>query len=205
MVSIPGVPNLARVINFATSQLLTRDTVNNWGGSRLTPQWGLYYNGSPVIVADTVVAFGFRREWNISNYPIERGGFESFNRVDLPYAGRLQFAAGTMKMRQALLSSLAAATADGNLTKYDVVTPEIVYPSVNIQGYDYDRKAMSGVGLLMIDVTVVEVREQNNGSAKSKSPAGEPMKPGGNVQPEEVPLPRPNPLRATEAPSFTVT
>lgn len=194
--NIPGVPNLLVPLDLSPVSLMIGDTVTNWGGSRLTPQWGLYNAGAPVIVADTVIAFGFRREWNISNYPIERGGFESFNRVDLPFAGRLQFAAGTMAARQALLSSLAAASADGNLTKYDVVTPEVIYPSINIQSYDYDRKAASGVGLLMIEVTLVEIREQNRGGAASKSPAGESTTPGGNVQPSDVPLPTPDP-RAT--------
>lgn len=205
MVAIPGVPSLAIPLDLTPVRLLTGDTVGNWGGSRLTPQWGLYSFGAPVIVADTVTAFGFRREWNISNYPIERGGFESFNRVDLPYAGRLQYVAGTMAIRQALLASLEAATADGNLTKYDVVSPEIIYPSVNIQSYDYDRKAASGVGLLMIEVTVVQVREQNSGGTSSKSPAGETTKPGGNVQPSDVPIPTPNPLRTGASQTFLVT
>lgn len=189
-----GVPPLASYAPYAPSPLLTTDTVVGYGGVSLAPQWGLYYNGVPVVIAESVIAFGFRAGWNISNYPIERGGFESYNRVVQPFSCRLQFAAGSsMQARQALLRSLEVATAPGNLTKYDVVTPELVYPRLNIDTYDYDRKAMSGAGLLLVDVKMVEIREQNSGGFDFKSPSGAPTTRDGNVQPSDVPIPTPDP------------
>lgn len=204
-IDVPHVPGVPDLIAYATGgfeeDLMTEDTVEGWG-TKLTPVWGLYKGGVPVIFSEAVVAFSHRREWNISNYPIERGGFESYNRVNQPFMCRLQFAAGSdMAARQALLNSLAVATADGNLTKYDVVTPEVIYSSVNVQSFDYDRKAMSGAKLLLIDVTVVEIREQNAPAADSKSPAGVSTAPGGNVQSQDVPQTAPAPAD----PNFAVT
>jgi hypothetical protein len=39
-----------------------------------------------------------------------------------------------------------------------VVTPETVYPSCNVEHYDYTRKADAGLGILVIDVWLVEIR-----------------------------------------------
>jgi hypothetical protein len=85
--------------------------------------------------------------------------------------------------RQALLRSLDAATADGNLTKYDVVTPEVVYSGVNIDHIDYDRKAAHGLGILIVDVMVQQIREQNNPAQNGKVPSANAPVSDGNVQP----------------------
>jgi hypothetical protein len=50
---------------------------------------------------------------------------------------------------------------------------------------------------------VQEIREQATGSQESKEPSGASLKTGGTVQPTDVPLPAPNPLRAQ--PEFAVT
>src|SRR6185503_20084003 len=122
-------------------------------GAGLQPAWGLYSNGQAVIIAESVVSFGFKVDWAISTYPIERGGFESYDRVATPFLAHVQFAAGSTKeKRLALLESLGQASADGNMTKYDVFTPEVIYTSVSIQHFDYDRKAAEGANLLKIDV-----------------------------------------------------
>ncbi len=200
----PGVPPLSSYSAGAPDELMIADTITGYG-SGLVPQWGLYKDGEPAIVWESVLAFGFRASWAISKYPIERGGFETYDRVTQPFEPRLQFASGTNSAaRQALLASLDAASADANMTKYDVVTPDVVYSSVSIEHVDYDRKAASGANLLMIDVWLQEVREQNtNSGADVKSPSAATSQDGGTVQPSDVPLPTPNPLRSQ--PDMTVT
>jgi len=147
-----------------------------------------------VIIAESVVSFGFKVDWAISTYPIERGGFESYDRVATPFLAHVQFAAGSTKeKRLALLESLGQASADGNMTKYDVFTPEVIYTSVSIQHFDYDRKAAEGANLLKIDVFLQEIREQNTGGQDVKTPSGAAPQSGGNIQPETVPLPTPDP------------
>lgn len=192
----PGVPALSSYAQEAAGILLTADAVAGYGAG-LTPVWGLYLNGAPAVVAESVVAFGLRQSWTISKYPIERGGFESFDRVTQPYEPRLRFASGTNDgTRLALLSSLAAACADGNTKKYDVVTPDAIYSSVGVTGLDYDRKAASGAKLLLIDVMLQQVREQNGSQQAAKDPSGNPTQPGGTVQPSDVPLPTADPRKA---------
>lgn len=192
----PGVPALSSYSDAPPDELMVENTVTGYG-SGLTPMWGLYLDGAAAVVAESVVAFGFRQSWAISKYPIERGGFESYDRVTQPFQPRLQFASGTNgAARLALLSSLAAASADGNTTKYDVVTPDVIYASVGIEHVDYDRKAASGAGLLLIDVWLQEIREQNGSQQQAADPSGVPVQANGTVQPSDVPLPAADPRKA---------
>jgi len=182
---VPGVPPLLRdsTQDFGqTIDLLTFDTVIGYGTEH-TPQWGLYLGGVPVIVADTVVSFEFKREWAIADYPVERGGFESYDKVNIPFQPRLQFASGGSEQnRQDLLDQISAIA--GTLQLFDAVTPEVVYPSVCVQHYDYRRSARNGLGLLVIDLWLLEVRVtagttgENTKDASGASPSQD-----GNVQP----------------------
>lgn len=182
---VPGVPPLLRDPTLGPVPpiaLLAFDTVTNYGVNH-TPQWGLYLGGVPVIVADTVVAFEFKREWAIADYPVERGGFETYDKVDIPFQPRLQFASGgSEENRQSLLDQVAAIA--GTLQLYDAVTPEIVYPSVCVQHFDYRRTSRNGLGLIVIDLWLLEVRTtagatgSNTQDASGASPSQD-----GNVQP----------------------
>jgi hypothetical protein len=129
--------------------------VDNTGNSP-GPQWGIFRKGKSVVTADTVIGLTYRQDWPISDYPMQPNAFQSYNKVSTPFDARVRFATGGSKDdRVALINSIAAIAGDLNL--YDVVTPEVTYSSVNITHYDYDRRALDGVGLLKIDVWLIEV------------------------------------------------
>lgn len=146
------------------------------------PGWGIYRGGVPVVVADSVTAFDFRKQWAISDYPVERGSFESYDKVEVPYGTRLRFAAGGNEAKQqALLSSISAIA--GNLQLYNIVTPAKVYLNANIERYDYAQTATNGVGLMQVDVTVIEIREVGGGMfSATQSPMVAGQVNGGPVQ-----------------------
>ena len=76
-------------------------------------QWGIYKDGLPVVVADSVVSFGFKKDWNIADYPVEEGSFESYDKVETPFGARVRFASGgSTANRQALLQSIEAIAGD---------------------------------------------------------------------------------------------
>ena len=53
-------------------------------------QWGIFdQSGDPVITADTIVEVGYRREYRISDFPVEEGSFASYNKVQTPYDVRV--------------------------------------------------------------------------------------------------------------------
>lgn len=179
-----GVPALLG--DFANSflsvtALLVTDTYTDYG-SGAAPLWGVFLNGVPVVVADTVTRMEYKQDWAIADYPVERGGFESYDKVNTPFAVRMQFASGGSEAkRQALLDSIVAI--GDTLTLFDVVTPEAIYIGVNIQRYDYRRTSNNGLGLMLVDVTFLEIREEGTTDFKNaKSPSGFAAAEAGNVQ-----------------------
>lgn len=158
----------------------------------LGPQWGLYRSGAPAVLADNVAAFDYKEDWAISDYPLERGAFESFNKVKIPFDVRLVFTAGGSEARRAaLLASLQAIVGDLNF--YEAVTPERVYPSINLIHLDYRRSAQNGAGLLVVNVFCQEVRQTtSSGSGGPNAPgntaeaSGANAINGGTVQSEDA-------------------
>jgi hypothetical protein len=156
---VPGVPALLRgALNNAIDEvvLLTTDALGLFGGLD-TPQWGLFLNGEPAVVADSVISFDYREDWEISDAPTEEGGFESYNKVQRPFDVRLRFATGGSQAdRQDFIQSVQQII--GALDLFDAVTPEATYQSVNPTHWDYSRKADRGAGLLHIDLYCRQVR-----------------------------------------------
>ena len=170
--NVPGVPPLPRDPSILDTivQLATTDIVDQPGLEE--QQWGLFQNGQPIVVADTVTAFEYKQEWSVMNYPIEQGAFETYNKVQVPFSARVRYSMGGAEQdRQALLQSIQDIA--GTLEKYDLYTPEVFYSPVNVTHYDYKRTAREGVGLVQIDVWVVEIRENSSTAfANTQAPSG---------------------------------
>lgn len=157
---IPGLPIelLGHSGNFFLDNVyMIADSQGLFGAIEKKPQWGIFKSGVPVVVADNVLAIEFTQNWELSDFPLEKGAFESYNKVATPFAATVRFSAGgSQQNRQALLDSIDAIA--GDLELYDIHTPEVTYPSINITRFDYQRTSRDGVGLLVVDVRVQEVR-----------------------------------------------
>ena len=177
---LPGLPSSVNVLSDVA--LLVSDAINLLGLG--TPQWGLFRDGFPVVVADNVVAFDFREDYRISKAPLEGGAFTSYNKVQIPFGIVLRFSAGgSLANRQALLESIDAII--GSLDLFDAVTPERTYASVNPTHRDYHRSAESGQGLLVVDLhceLVNQSIESEFGNTQSPTAAGQ--NDNGQVQPQ---------------------
>jgi hypothetical protein len=161
--NVPGVPALLTGYNGndSTIQALSADLVSSLG--YVSPQWGIFRNGANVVTADTVLSVDYKQEWVIADYPLERGAFETYDKVALPFDVRVRFVAGGSEAdRQALINSIASIAGDYNL--YDVVTPTAIYPSCNIRHYDYQRSANRGLGMIQVDVWLQWVRISTGGA-----------------------------------------
>lgn len=167
-----GVPPVNFLPGFVSPDLLTRDLVSQFSAI-FGPQWGIFLGGAPVIVAESVTGYEHRADWTISDYPVEGGQFESYDKVLLPFLAKVRFASGSSPEARAILLEQVAAAAS-TLEKYDVVTPEFTYLSCSITHYDYRREHNKGVGLIVVDVWVSQVIEQNAGTltaAGTQNPA----------------------------------
>lgn len=213
MPNVPGVPPVSRPPggdNNASSSAIGNFTVgespiggDNTGVESVTvqgdpnsPQWGLFKDGKSVIEADNVVSFEYKRDWAISDYPLEKGAFESYNKVQLPYDVRLQFSCGgSVTSREAFIKSIEAI--DNSLDLFDAVVPEKVYIGCNIQHVDYRRTASRGVGLIVADVYLLEIRDNATAAfakvqtspaspTATKSPPAQAKKDSGPVQAKPI-------------------
>jgi hypothetical protein len=179
------------------------------------PQWGLYLNGFPVIqpaksfigelssrlaplsaiaaavgvpnlipISASIVDFDFSQDWPLSNYPQEQGAFQSYDKVTLPFEVRMRIASGgPPPLRQAFLSSCLAIA--NSMALYDLVTPELVFPSCNCTRIEWRRSHDKGVTLLQVDLTFQQI---NVASAVAFGDTSVPQIAGqqslGNVQPQ---------------------
>lgn len=162
--SLPGMPSLLKppttlsglnkaVLNGA---LLTSDAFII-AGMISPPKWGIYLGTSLVVTADSVHSIEYKQDTTISNYPQEAGAFQSYNKVGTPFDVKLELTRGGTDADRALFMETLDSVAQ-TLKLYDVVTPEKIYRSANIQRIGYRRTASNGAGLITADVWLVQVR-----------------------------------------------
>jgi len=118
-------------------------------------QWGIFgSNNQPLLTVDSVASIDYSRDYVISDYPQEKGAFQSYNKVKVPFHAKIGFFVS--EHRKDFLNAIEAAVA--SLDFVTVVTPEIQYPSANLTHYGFQREARAGVTLIRVDVWCEEVR-----------------------------------------------
>lgn len=169
-----GLGSLASSLNSASS-LFTAFT-----GASLTN------SGPNLIDLFSIVDFEYKQDWSVSDYPVEKGGFQSYDKVQLPFDLRMRVAAGGPESnRQALLDRVDEIAGTTDL--YNVFTPEEVFSNCNITHFDYKRTATNGVGLIVIDIWLVEVRVTSTAQfSNTQQPSGASPYSVGNVQPKPL-------------------
>lgn len=214
----PGVPALNRQPGqtFANVELVAADGVAVFS-QFLGPQWGIFDQlGNPVIVGDSIKAFEFKSEFRISDYPVEQGGFASYNKVQVPFdvvftvlkggsvGSLLQLAGGLMAgglaggigaltgggvgARADFLASVDAAV--NSLYLFDAVTPEATYLGVNLLKYDYRRARREGATLLTVNIYGRQVRQSAQLQfANTANPNSQGQVNGGTVSPGSATVP----------------
>lgn len=167
----PGVPPVLRrgIIDAgANVARLTSDGTGLTDGG-LT-RWGIFsQKGALALEPDSIAAIEYQREFRIADYPIEEGGFESYNKVATPYDIRVTMTkGGKIPDRKDFLDQVELLVA--SLDLFTVVTPERNYFNVNIVRTDYRRNANNGATLLTVELHGIEVRT----SASIQFSAGSP-------------------------------
>lgn len=154
-----GVPPVLRdaATNYdAASTLLRAEEVGGVPGS---DDWGIFdRDGGKVLDPDNVVSVEHSSEFRISDYPVENGGFESYNKVQVPFEIRLAMSkGGSVTDRERFVNDLETLRA--SLDTYDVATPEHVYVGVNITRVGQVRSASAGAGMATVEIALQEIRQ----------------------------------------------
>lgn len=131
----------------------------------------------------------YSKEMKVSDFPVERGGFASYNKVEMP-ANPLMvlFFSGTETERQAFINTIDAATKSTDL--FNIVTPEVVYLSYTLERYSYRRANNQGAYMYIVEIPLREIREvsstysvSNRGNVQDpKSSSAEPPVDNGKTQ-----------------------
>jgi hypothetical protein len=140
-----------------------------------------------VPVIGSTVSFEYAGDSPISTYPQEKGAFQSYDKVVLPFDVRLKIAcSGSDGQRQAFFSTLEALKNSTALV--DIVTPESVYTSCNCKHVDYSRTSYRGATLIQADASFEEVREVSSSQfTTTQQPGDAGTQSIGTVQPQSAP------------------
>jgi hypothetical protein len=191
---LPGVPNIPRLISSVIPPvaLAAAGTVLAILGSALQSptRWGIFDStGKPLINTSGIsllssgpvlstFSVDYSKELRVSDFPVEKGGFASYNKVELPGAPAVTLClSGSAANRKAFLNAVDAAAKSTNL--YSVVTPEVTYINHTIERYNYQRRSSHGATLLSVDIFLKEVRQVSaQYTTASTSPINSPQNPG---------------------------
>lgn len=209
----PGVPELPRSPLFPPAATIGLGLVEGVLLSilQIRTQWGIFdiegnalgnpaqFAGIPAEILNPIGlgaslstnSVDYRKETRVSDFPVERGGFASYNKVEIPATPSVTLCfEGTESDRTTFLNAIDAATKSTQL--YNVVTPEITYVGYTLEDYRYERRALRGATLLMVQIDLVEVRQVSAVYTKAvivapKDPGATPAASNGVVQPQTPP------------------
>jgi hypothetical protein len=105
----------------------------------------------------STVSVEYNKENKISTFPVEQGGFATYNKVQLPANPVVSLAlSGDESDRTQFLAAIESACNSTDL--YNVVTPEVTYVNYSLERYSYRRSASRGATLLIVEISLEEVR-----------------------------------------------
>lgn len=185
--SYPGVPSLLR----AGAQLLDTVTLGYLGASdalsrligAVPVKWGVFDStGAKIADYDSVFSVGYQNDSRVSDYPIEKGSFSSYNKVDSPFDVVVTLnCGGTEDQRATFLTAIEAARKSLNF--YTVVTPEYTYYRINFTSINVQRTAREGANMIIVQLTGREIREKASAAySQPKDPAAFDTQAQGQVQ-----------------------
>lgn len=182
--NVPGVPAIARSATVPSLGALVNLALGGITQALFGPTvWGVFdENGMPALQPDSFIGVDFRGDAQVSSFPIEQGGFASFNKVQMPFDCRIQMSIGTDRAsRTAFLETVEAMKQ--SIERYTVITPEVTYLSATLQTYSYRRDSKNGVTLIVVDLWFLEVREVVAALfSETENPSGADPISGGQVQ-----------------------
>ena len=215
---VPGVPPIPRLpgVSVAANAGLAILQGAIWRYFSVESQWGIFNAANQPLgdprqitgflgglaesagfLLGTTLSTGsvtYSKETKVSDFPVEKGGFASYNKVEVPGMPVVTLCfTGSESERTQFLTQIDTACKSTEL--YTVVTPEIQYPQHSIERYSYQRRSSGGATLLMVEMTLKEIREvtaaysqsQRQAQASIKDPGAASPVDTGKVQPSVSP------------------
>jgi len=159
--NLPGVPPVARMLGteaVAAAAMLFPGLASAIFGGQQPEQWGIMdKNYNLVLSPDSVVRMDMDDPYHVSDYPVEKGSFASYNKVKIPFSGTVTMSkGGTDSDRSQFLQ--AAQTLEASLDDYFIATPETTDGPVTIDRVSYERRANAGANFILAHIQFTEIR-----------------------------------------------
>lgn len=188
MIGMPSIPNFKGLVSSGL------DAAISFGGAALINTvfgnyWGIFSQfGTPILLADNVLSLSYSNTSSITNAPVEKGSFASYNKVQDPFKATVQLSKSSGgAIERGLFLAQIDALSKSTLTFY-IITPEYVYRNAAITGYDLARDASDGMTLIKVNIHLEEVREVvvSYEDEEVKNPDNAENKDGGDKQSKEA-------------------
>jgi hypothetical protein len=178
---LPGVPSLSSY-SAGGVVLLVADVLGLLS-SLFGSEYAVLFDGVQAFEYNSILDVDFKQDWPISDYPVEDGAFQSYDKVQLPFDIKVRMVSFPDQVsRQLLLAQVLAAA--NSLDLYDVVTPEVTFTNCNITHVDFRRQSHNGATLLILDVWFVQIRITSTSTfSNTQNPTNQGQQAGGNVTP----------------------
>lgn len=212
---VPAVPRAPGVSAIASRFALGAVQAALWRVFQVETQWGIYDSagkalGDPSlfqgVLGAAVGTFGigttlstggvdYNKETRVSDFPVERGSFANYNKVETPAEPVVTLRlGGSESARTTFLNAIDAAVKSTSL--YSVVTPEVTYVNYTLERYAYSRQNTRGATLLTVEIMLKEVRQvsaqyavSNKGNVNApKTSSATPQIDSGKVQAATPPV-----------------
>lgn len=160
---LPGVPQLKRAaVGLIPGPVLgTALAIGRlWQALDITPQWGIFdQQMNQMVKPDNIMDFGYVNDANVATFPVERGSFVNYNKVQNSFEVLLRFTKGGSKAdREQFVRDLEALQFSIGL--FNVLTPERTYRNVNLTRVQIARRGVIGAYFFAdVDVRLLEIRE----------------------------------------------
>lgn len=207
---LPGVPAIPRSPNFPALGKASLGALQGalWRAFQIQTRWGIYdskgkaladprrFQGLAGELLNTLggttmstSSVDYSKETKASDFPVEKGSFATYNKVEQPSTPQVTLAlSGSESDRKKFLDAIDKATKSTDL--YNVVTPEVVYVGYTLTRYNYQRRNNRGATLLIVEISLQEVRQvsvqyaQSNkaGLNNTKAASATPQADNGKVQ-----------------------
>jgi hypothetical protein len=120
----------------------------------------------PAIEPDSFHGIDFTNNFNVSTYPIENGGFASYNKIHTPFNLKVTVAVGgDDAKKEKFISTLDAMS--NSIEYFGLITPAGTYKNLTVERYDYKRELKNGLGILVVAISFVQIMEAISTTAQA--------------------------------------
>lgn len=139
--------------------------------------WGLYTeSGELALEVDSFVEVSYSKEFNTPAYPLEGGGFETYNKIEAPYEARIVLTKGGEEdVKKVFIETLERFNRSLDLLQIE--TPSKSYANANIVRLQIARTREQGADLIRAEVSLREIRAVTTNTFTQIDPVVD----GGNV------------------------